>query len=189
MAKRGILIILSGPSGVGKGTVRHEVFQHPELNLKYSISMTTRKPREGEQDGVDYFFVSRERFKQAIKNKELLEYTEFVGNYYGTPRKYVEDLLNEGYNVMLEIEVEGAQRVMTLMPECISIFLVPPTLEELEYRIRNRRTESENIVKQRLEKAHKEMELQENYSYVVINKDVPAAEAEIVAIIRAAQNK
>ena len=109
---KGLLIVLSGPSGVGKGTVRKQVFKNTDLNLAYSISMTTRKPREGEVDGQDYFFVSEERFLEAIENDELLEHARFVGNYYGTPKAYVEKLREEGKNVFLEIEVEGAKKVL-----------------------------------------------------------------------------
>ncbi|MDD2434532.1 MAG: guanylate kinase [Bacilli bacterium] len=189
MKKKGKLIIFSGPSGVGKSTVRQEVFKHPELNLKYSISMTTRAPREGEVNGVDYFFVTPAEFKKAIQNGELLEYAEFVGNYYGTPKAYVEKLLNQGYNVVLEIEVVGATQVMQAMDDYISIFLVPPTIEELENRIRNRRSEPEEIIQKRLNKAKVEMDLKNNYHFVVINTSIEQAEKEIVEIIKKAQEK
>ncbi|MBQ9730725.1 MAG: guanylate kinase [Bacilli bacterium] len=184
MKKRGNLIIYSGPSGVGKGTVRKELFEMEDLHLKYSISMTTRKPREGELEGIDYFFVSRETFENAIANDELLEYAEFVGNYYGTPRAYVESLLEQGFNVMLEIEVEGAKKVMAKCPDAISIFLMPPSFDALERRIRGRRTEEEEIVQMRLSKARQEMNLQDKYQYVVVNDSVDKAKEEIAKIIK-----
>ena len=134
--KRGLLIVLSGPSGVGKGTVRKKVFKDLSLNLAYSISMTTRQPRNGERHGVEYFFITTEEFEQKIKEDAFLEYTKFVGNYYGTPYEYVEQLRDEGKNVFLEIEIEGAKKVLSKCKgdDVISIFLVPPSLEELERR-------------------------------------------------------
>lgn len=182
--KKGLLIILSGPSGVGKGTVRHELFQDESLNLAYSISMTTRKPRPTEKDGVDYFFVSEDEFQEKIDQNELLEYAKFVGNCYGTPKFYVDQLLNEGKNVVLEIEVQGALQVMEKCPQALTIFLVPPSFEELEKRIRGRRTEAEEVVKERLEKARKEIATQDEYRYVVENDDVLAAKEQIAKIIR-----
>lgn len=184
MSKRGNLIIYSGPSGVGKGTVRKELFELEDLHLKYSISMTTRHPRDGEKEGIDYFFVDKETFEKAIDNDELLEYAVFVGNYYGTPKAYVESLLEQGYNVMLEIEVEGAKKVMEKCPEAISIFLMPPSFEALERRIRGRRTEEEEIVQMRLSKAKLEMNLQDKYQYVVVNDSVENAKLKIAEIIK-----
>lgn len=183
--KKGVLIILSGPSGVGKGTVR-EVLMQKDLNLAYSISMTTRSPRPGEIDGVDYFFVSKNEFKQAIDNNELLEYAVFVNNYYGTPRDYVEKLRNEGKNVILEIETQGAKRVIDLYKEdegLITIFILPPSFEELEKRIRGRRTEEESIVQERLTKAKRELKLKNIYQYNVINDTPEQAASEIGSII------
>ncbi|MFR7591141.1 MAG: guanylate kinase [Longibaculum sp.] len=182
--KKGLLIILSGPSGVGKGTVRQELFKDESLNLAYSISMTTRKPRPTEKEGVDYFFVSEEEFVAKIENDELLEYAKFVGNYYGTPKFYVEKLLNEGKNVVLEIEVQGALQVMRKCPQALTIFLVPPSFEELERRIRGRRTEAEEVVKERLDKARKEIATKDEYKYVVENDDVLAAKEKIAEIIK-----
>lgn len=182
--KKGLLIILSGPSGVGKGTVRQELFKDESLNLAYSISMTTRKPRPTEKEGVDYFFVSEAEFKDKIEKGELLEYAQFVGNYYGTPQFYVEKLLSEGKNVVLEIEVQGALQVMAKCPHVLTIFLVPPSMEELERRIRGRRTEEESIVQERLAKARKEIATQNEYKYVVENDDVVAAKKKIAQIIQ-----
>ncbi len=180
--KKGLLIIFSGPSGVGKGTVRELFFDREDLNLAYSISMTTRKPREGEVDGKDYYFVSRERFEEAIANDELLEHAEFVGNYYGTLISEVERLRNLGKNVLLEIEVQGARQVIERVPDSLSIFLVPPSMEELARRIINRRTESQDVINERLEKASKEMDLMNHYRYVICNDD-PQIAADSVALI------
>lgn len=182
--KKGLLIILSGPSGVGKGTVRQELFKDESLNLAYSISMTTRKPRPTEKEGIDYFFVSEDKFKKEIENGGLLEYAKFVGNYYGTPKEHVEQLLNEGKNVVLEIEVQGALQVMAKVKDALTIFLVPPSIEELEKRIRGRRTESEEIVKERMDKARKEIKTKDEYKYVVVNDDVSKAKEQISLIIK-----
>ncbi len=189
MSEKGQLIIFSGPSGVGKGTVRKALFCHDELKLAYSISMTTRKPREGEMDGVDYFFVSEARFLEAIAHDELLEHACFVGNYYGTPTAYVERLRNQGFNVLLEIEVEGAKQVMKKCADAITIFLVPPSFEELETRIRLRRSESEEVIQQRLAKAKLEMGLVAQYHHVVVNNTVERAAEEIAAIIQQYQDQ
>ena len=182
--KKGKLIILSGPSGVGKGTVREEVFKKPELNLAYSISMTTRKPRPGEIDGKDYYFVSEDVFRTKIAQNGFLEYAEFVGNFYGTPQDKVEELLISGKNEMLEIEVQGALQVMKKVPEALTIFLVPPSLNELEKRIRGRRTEAEDVVQARLSKAEKEIKTKDEYKYVVVNSKVHQAADEIAQIIQ-----
>ena len=180
----GKLIILSGPSGVGKGTVREELFKDESLNLAYSISVTTRAPRPSEKEGIDYFFVSMEQFQNMIDNDELLEWAEFVGNYYGTPKKYVDQLLLEGKNVLLEIEVQGALQVMKQRSDALTIFLVPPSMEELERRIRGRRTEAEEIVQQRLSKASREIATKDQYQHVVINDEVMNAKNKIVSIIK-----
>ncbi|HLV49505.1 MAG TPA: guanylate kinase [Erysipelothrix sp.] len=179
---RGMLIIFSGPSGVGKGTVRDLFVNDESLNLAFSISMTTRKKRPGEEDGVDYYFVDRETFEKAIENDELLEYAEFVGNYYGTPVAEVNRLRDEGKNVLLEIEVQGALQVIDKVPDALSIFLVPPNMEELKRRIINRRTESEAVINERLSKATKEMALMNQYRYVICNDD-PEFAAEMVSLI------
>lgn len=182
--ERGMLIILSGPSGVGKGTVREELFKDESLNLAYSISMTTRRPRPAEKDGIDYFFVDEKTFIDKINGNGLLEWAKFVGNYYGTPKDYVEKLLDEGKNVVLEIEVQGALQVMKKCPNALTIFLVPPSMEELERRIRGRRTESEDVVQERLGKARKEIATKDEYRYVVENDDVMSAKEKIAQIIK-----
>ena len=180
--KRGLLVVFSGPSGVGKGTIRNLFINNQDLNLAFSISMTTRKPRINEVDGVDYFLVSKEEFESAIENDELLEYAEFVGSYYGTPRAYVDKLRDEGKNVLLEIEVQGALQVQERVKDALSIFIVPPSFEELERRIRGRRSEPEEIIQQRLAKASAELEMMGRYKYVVCNDD-PQLAADLTALI------
>lgn len=180
--KRGLLIIISGPSGVGKGTIRSYFMDDPELNLVYSTSMTTRCPRVGEQDGVDYFFTDKKKFEEAIAKGELLEWAEFVGNYYGTPLVEVNRLRDEGKNVLLEIEVQGATQVREKCPDALSIFIIPPSMEELEKRIRGRRSEPEEIVQQRLAKAERELTMVKDYKYVVCNDD-PKLAADMIALI------
>lgn len=189
--KKGLLIVFSGPSGVGKGTVLSKLMGMKELNLVYSVSMTTRKPRNGEVNGVNYFFVSEEQFKQAIYNGDLLEHAFFVDNYYGTPRAYVEKKRNEGYNVVLEIETVGAKQVMNALKYdegCISIFLTPPSMQELEDRIRKRSTESEETIRKRIGKATQELRETFRYQYVVCNEDVDDAVAKIADIIKSKLN-
>ncbi len=188
--QKGLLIIISGPSGVGKGTVRRRIMEDDSLNLAYSISMTTRKPRNEEVDGVDYFFVSNEEFDRNITNDNFLEYASFVGNRYGTPRDYVEKLRNEGKNVILEIEIEGAKQVLSRCKgnDVFSIFLMPPSMKALEERIRGRKTESEEIIKERIEKARREIPEKYNYHYIVLNDRVERAADEIKSIIRSKIN-
>ena len=185
---KGLLIVLSGPSGVGKGTVRKVLMQDSSLNLCFSVSMTTRLPRNGEVDGEDYFFVTKEEFEDHIKNGDLLEHAKFVNNYYGTPKAYVEKLRNEGKNVLLEIETKGARQVMEQVKDdnrFISIFLLPPSLEDLECRIRGRKSETEEVLQERLSKAQKEIGLQELYKYHVVNVTPEQAALEISDIIKA----
>ncbi len=190
--KKGLLIVLSGPSGVGKGTVRKQVFKDSSLNLVYSISMTTRPPRPKEIEGVDYFFVDKETFLKGIENGNFLEHAVFVGNYYGTPKFYVESLREQGKNVFLEIEVEGAKQVLSKYqddPDVLSIFLLPPSIEELEKRIRGRRSEEEEIIQERLNKAKREMTLKNQYQYTILNDNIKRASDEIRDIIRKRLNK
>ena len=182
MTKRGLLIVLSGPSGVGKGTVRAAIFSKGEQKFVYSISATTRQPRTGETDGVDYFFKTREEFEQMIQNKQLLEYAEYVGNYYGTPLEYVENTLATGKDVFLEIDVQGAIQVRELMPEGVFIFLTPPDLNELESRIVNRGTDSDEVIAKRMKTAREELELMKYYDYSVVNDTVDNAVQKIEAI-------
>ena len=184
MTKRGLLIVLSGPSGVGKGTVRAAIFSKEEQKFVYSISATTRLPRTGETDGVDYFFKTREEFEQMIQNKQLLEYAEYVGNYYGTPLEYVENTLEQGKDVFLEIDVQGAIQVRELMPDGVFIFLTPPDLNELESRIVNRGTDSDEVIAKRMKTAREELELMKYYDYSVVNDTVDNAVQKIEAIIQ-----
>ena len=184
MTKRGLLIVLSGPSGVGKGTVRAAIFAKGEQKFVYSISATTRLPRTGETDGVDYFFKTREEFEQMIQNKQLLEYAEYVGNYYGTPLEYVENTLAKGKDVFLEIDVQGAIQVRELMPDGVFIFLTPPDLNELESRIVNRGTDSDEVIAKRMKTAREELELMKYYDYSVVNDTVDNAVQKIEAIIQ-----
>ena len=184
MTKRGLLIVLSGPSGVGKGTVRAAIFSKEEQKFVSSISATTRLPRTGETDGVDYFFKTREEFEQMIQNKQLLEYAEYVGNYYGTPLEYVENTLATGKDVFLEIDVQGAIQVRELMPDGVFIFLTPPDLNELESRIVNRGTDSDEVIAKRMKTAREELELMKYYDYSVVNDTVDNAVQKIEAIIQ-----
>ncbi|MEH7652523.1 guanylate kinase [Bacillus safensis] len=185
MKERGLLIVLSGPSGVGKGTVRQAIFSQEDTEFEYSISVTTRKPREGERNGVDYFFKTREEFEHMIENKKLLEWAEYVGNYYGTPVDYVEQTLSEGKDVFLEIEVQGALQVREAFPEGLFIFLAPPSLSELQNRIITRGTESEELIRNRMAAAKEEIEMMDAYDYVVENDDVELACERIKAIVLA----
>ncbi len=181
--QRGLLVILSGPSGVGKGTVRAAVFKQEDCEYVYSVSATTRSARPGEIDGKDYFFVKREEFESLIANQALLEYAEYVGNYYGTPLDNIEKNLAEGYDVFLEIEVQGASKVRQRMPEGIFIFLAPPSLTELETRLVDRGTDSKEKIAQRMKQAKREIEMMAEYDYVVVNDQVDNAVRKINAII------
>ncbi len=174
--KRGVLFVFSGPSGVGKGTLKAKLFEEFADQIAYSVSATTRGPREGEVDGKDYFFISRQEFERRVKNNEFLEHAEFAGNCYGTPRAYVEKLLDSGMNVVLEIDVQGALQVMKSMPECVSVFILPPSFEELEHRLRGRGTETEEKVRERLETAKRELPYAPQYDYQIVNGgDIEAA--------------
>ena len=173
--KRGVLFVFSGPSGVGKGTLKAKLFEEFADRIAYSVSATTRGPREGEVDGKDYFFISRQEFERRVKNNEFLEHAEFAGNCYGTPRAYVEKLLDSGMNVVLEIDVQGALQVMKSMPECVSVFILPPSFEELEHRLRGRGTETEEKVRERLE-TKRELPYAPQYDYQIVNGgDIEAA--------------
>ncbi|WP_432354916.1 guanylate kinase [Sporosarcina sp. A2] len=181
--QRGLLIVLSGPSGVGKGTVRKELFTQPDTNYEYSISMTTRLPREGEVDGVDYFFRPRETFEELISQGKLLEHAEYVGNYYGTPLDYVNETLDSGRDVFLEIEVVGAAQVREKMPDGLFIFLAPPSLSHLEQRLVGRGTEVLEVIASRVAKARDELEMMDLYDYVVENDEVTKACDRINSIV------
>lgn len=184
--KRGLLIIMSGPSGVGKGTIREKLMENNTLNLFYSVSMTTRSMRPGEQNGREYYFVTREEFDKNIESGNLLEWAEFVGNRYGTPKDKVEATRDSGKNVLLEIEVKGTGQVLSKVDgdDVLSIFIAPPSIEELERRIRGRSTETDEVVKARLARAIQELEYKKQYKYVVINDNLDDAVDEIRKIIK-----
>jgi guanylate kinase len=186
---RGLLVVISGPSGVGKGTVRKALFEMPKHNLTYSVSMTTRAKRPGERDGIDYYFVSREEFLKRVDEGKFIEHAEFVGNFYVTPLDKVNERLEEGQEVVLEIEVEGALQVKKKVPDCVMIFIVPPGKEALYQRLRKRGTESEDVIQQRIEKANREFKLAKYYDYIVVNDEVSNAADRIMAIIRAEHAK
>ena len=183
--KRGLLIIMSGPSGVGKGTIREKLMEDKSLNLFYSVSMTTRSPRPGEVDGREYYFVSKEEFQKNIDNGNLLEWAEFVGNRYGTPKDKVEKMRDEGKNVILEIDVNGTSQVLSKLDknDVISVFIAPPSLEELESRIRGRSTETDEVIKNRLAQASRELAQKDHYRYVVVNDKLEDAVEEFRKII------
>lgn len=183
MSERGLLIVLSGPSGVGKGTVRKALFEKDDNQFEYSISMTTRQMRKGEVEGVDYFFRSKEEFEQLISEGKMLEYAEYVGNYYGTPLDYVNQTLDEGKDVFLEIEVQGAMKVKEKMPDGVFIFLTPPDFSELKARIVNRGTDALSVIEKRMSKAKEEIEMMRHYDYAVVNDEVELAVQRIKKII------
>ena len=183
--KKGLLIILSGPSGVGKGTVRKYIMKHHSFPMVFSISMTTRAPRATETNGVEYYFVSKEEFQKNIDEDNFLEWAEFVGNRYGTPKSKVEELRNQGKNVLLEIEINGAEQVLKKVKDerVVSFFLKPPSLKQLEDRIRKRKTESEEMIQKRLAKGRSELEKAVNYDFVIVNDRIKRSGDEIVSII------
>ncbi|HEU5138484.1 MAG TPA: guanylate kinase [Bacillales bacterium] len=181
---KGILYVLSGPSGVGKGTVC-KALRKKGTSLNYSVSATTRSPREGERNGVEYFFKSKDEFEKMIENDKLLEWAQYVGNYYGTPIDYVKENLAEGKDVLLEIEVQGARKVRRVFSEAVFIFLAPPNLKELRNRIIGRGTESEDSLANRLSVAKEEIELMTHYDYVVENDEVDLACNRIESIVTA----
>ena len=182
MADRGKLLVISGPSGTGKSTAIGVLMSQMD-GLEFSVSATTRAPRPGENDGVDYYFVSREQFDEMIRNNELLEHADFVGNSYGTPRSQVEARLEKGISVILDIEVQGAAQVKASMPEAVTVFLAPPSLEILEQRLRGRGTDSEEMILKRLETAREELLLAPNYDYLVIANEPEQTASEIRAIL------
>lgn len=184
MSERGKLIVLSGPSGAGKSTVVGKCMEKRN-DLCFSVSVTTRKPRPGETDGKDYFFISPERFAEMVENDELLEHAEYVSNSYGTPRSFVEGRLCEGFNVILDIEIQGARQVHAKMPEAVTVFVAPPSLGELERRLKGRGTESEEVIEGRLARARQEYGEADFYDWLIINDDADVAAAELSAIITA----
>ena len=181
---KGKAFIISGPSGVGKSTILHELFKRRD-KLYFSISATTRAPRAGEVDGVDYHFIQVERFRRMIGEDAFLEYAEFVGNFYGTPKRYVQEAMERGEDVILDIELQGANQVHQKMPEAVRIFILPPSISELERRLRTRGTETDDKIAGRLIRARTEFESAGSYDYIVINDDVEKAVCELDAIMTA----
>ena len=184
MKKKGLLIVISAPSGGGKGTVLKELFRR-NGNLRMSVSATTRAPRPGEEHGVHYYFITQDAFKQNIENGAMLEYAEYCGNFYGTPKAPVQSWLDEGYDVVLEIEVQGGRQIKAAAPDCVSVFLLPPSLEVLEKRLRGRGTETEAVIEKRLAAAREEIPCVRDYDYAVINDTVEQAVLDIEAILAA----
>ncbi len=183
MQKQGLLIVVSGPSGTGKGTVCKELLNnHKEIS--YSVSATTRAPREGEVNGVNYYFHDKKTFEDMIENGELLEWAQVYGNYYGTPLKPIREQLAAGKDILLEIDTQGAMNVKEKFPEGIYIYILPPSLKELERRIRGRGSETEESLAGRLGAAYAELEIGRQYSYVIVNEDVAEAAEDIAAILR-----
>ncbi|MGN1481198.1 guanylate kinase [Porcipelethomonas sp.] len=184
---KGLLIVVSAPSGCGKGTVLNEILK--DDSFYYSISATTRLPREGEADGVNYYFISKEEFENRIKENAMLEYAEYCGNYYGTPKKELEEKLAEGKNVILEIEVQGAMQVKKLCPDGIFIFIVPPSVKELERRLKKRGTETDDVISRRVAEAAGEIKQASNYDYVVVNAALEDAVEDFKTIVKAEKLK
>ena len=181
--KRGMLVLYTGSSGVGKGTIMQELLKR-DKNIRLSVSNTTRPPREGEIDGVHYNFVTKEQFESLIQKDGYLEYAEYCGNYYGTPKQQVEDLLNQGYDVFLEIDVCGGLHIIDKYPDVLSIFVLPPSIDTLEKRLRRRGTEDEETILKRLGEAKREIEFSEKYKYVVVNDRLEVAVDEILDILK-----
>ena len=184
MSEQGLLVIFSGTSGSGKGTVLRSLLSG-RGDITLSISATTRAPRPGERDGVDYFFRTQEDFERMIREEQLLEYARYSGNYYGTPASFIRSQRDQGRHVLLEIEVQGALQVMERCPDAVSVFLVPPSMQELEDRLRGRGTETEDAIRRRLEAAHREISQMGRYQYVVVNDQVEKAAEDLSSILRA----
>lgn len=185
MAKqRGKLIVISGPSGAGKSTVVFKALEGRE-DTCFSVSVTTRKPRPNEVNGKDYFFVDLDQFRDMVANDELLEHAEYVANSYGTPKAYVEKKLDEGMNVLLDIEVQGARQIKDKMPDAVMVFIIPPSMAELEKRLRGRGTDSDRKIEARLIRAREEYAAADFYDYVIINDDAEKAAEEFSAVITA----
>ena len=186
--KKGILLVISGFSGAGKGTIVKELLKHYD-NYALSVSMTTRKPREGERDGVEYFFVDREKFEKTIAENGLIEYATYCDNYYGTPKDFVESKLEAGMDVILEIEIQGALQIKEKFPESLLLFITPPSAEELRNRLEKRGTETKEVIAKRLSRACEESEGMDAYDYIVIDDDLETCVRELHAMIEAARNE
>lgn len=182
MKQKGVLAVVSGFSGAGKGTLMKALLKDHD-SYALSISATTRQPREGEVDGREYFFLTREKFEQMIAEDAFIEYAQYVGNYYGTPKKYVEDCLAAGKDVILEIEVQGAMNVKKLYPDAVTIFVAPPSAEELKKRLEGRGTETPEVINGRMKRAQEEAELMGFYDYLLINDDLAESTAQLHELI------
>ena len=188
MREKGILIVVSGFSGSGKGTIMKELLKQYD-NYALSISATTRNPRPGEEDGREYFFKTVEDFEKMIAKEELIEYARYVDNYYGTPRAYVEEQLEAGKDVILEIEIQGAMKIKEQFPESLLLFVTPPSAEELQKRLVGRGTETADVIAQRLSRAYEESEGMDAYDYIVVNDDLDVCAAEVQKFVEAAKNE
>ena len=184
MNEKGKLIVISGPSGSGKSTVVNKAIQGRE-DMCFSTSVTTRSPRYGEVDGKDYFFIDPQRFQKMVDRDELLEHAQYVAHSYGTPRAFVEQKLNEGFNVILDIEVQGARQVREKMKDAVLVFIVPPSLEELRRRLVNRGTDAADVIEARLQRASEELKEADLYDYLIINDDLETAAREFTSILTA----
>ncbi len=182
MKKRGLLTVISGFAGVGKGTIVRRLVEDYD-NYALSVSMTTRTPRPGEEDGVHYFFITKEEFEKNIEEDKMLEYACYVDNYYGTPKAYVEEMLSQGKNVILEIEIQGAMKIKEKVPDALLLFVMPPSAEELKRRLVGRGTETMDVIERRMARAAEESEGIENYEYILINDNVDECVREANEII------
>ena len=184
MKNKGKLVVISGFSGAGKGTLMKALMKEYGDSYALSVSATTRKPRPGEMDGVDYFFVTKDKFEQMIAEDALIEYAQYVGNYYGTPRDYVEQDRNKGKNVILEIDVQGGLQVIEKCSDCISIFVMPPSIDELRSRLSGRGTEKEEVINKRVDEAQREIKQGRVYKYHVVNNDIETSIKEVSDILK-----
>lgn len=184
---KGLLIVVSAPSGCGKGTILSEVLK--DDRFYYSVSATTRSPRLGEVNGVTYHFITKQDFEERIKNNAMLEYAEYCGNYYGTPKKEIDEMREQGKNVILEIEVQGAMKVREICPDAVFIFVLPPSVAELEHRLKKRATETDDVIAQRVSQARSEIELARKYDYVVVNAALEDAINDFKTVIKAEELK
>ena len=183
MKNKGLLLVVSAPSGCGKVTILGEILK--DASFYYSISATTRAPREGEQDGVNYHFITKEEFKQRIAQGGMLEYAQYCGNYYGTPKKEVEQMRDAGRDVILEIEVEGAMKVRALCPDAVFLFIAPPSVEELRRRLNKRGTEAAEVIEERVSQAARELSYADRYDYIIVNGELEKAIQDFRTVVRA----
>lgn len=188
MTDSGILFVVSAPAGCGKDTILNELFKKTDA-AGYAVSATTRAPREGEENGVHYHFLSREEFMEKISQNEVLEYTEYCGNYYGTLKKSVDDLLSKGKDAVLKIEIEGAMNIRKQFPEACLVFILPPSWEVLETRLRNRGTETPEKIAERIKQAQTELSYAENYDYLIVNDALETAVDDLLSVFRAEKHR